>query len=224
MRRSASRRTAFVAGLFAVMLVAAACGDDSTSHDATPSQASSGVTTTSESSAALSEGASSGTSSAASSAAAVPTTVQVTGERDVVVTLSGPIAVKYASATRAQKDALAKPLSGDRNAGTRESGVVFQQFQGGVIVAKNDAPGTPAYIITSGKIRDAWNTERAPDGTPSLTGKNGSAGPLGVPTSDVTVDGVVQKVTFEHGTVNENTQTGAVTVTVNGKVVPAGLR
>jgi uncharacterized protein with LGFP repeats len=145
------------------------------------------------------------------------------GERDVEVTLTGPIAAKYSSATAAQKTALGKPLTGDHNAGTRDSGVVFQQFQGGVIIAKNDDAGTPAYIVTSGKIRDAWNTERAPDGTPSLSGQNGSAGPLGVPTSDLTTEGDVETVTFEHGKITENTTTGVVTVTVDGKVVPSGL-
>ena len=62
------------------------------------------------------------------------------------MTLTGPIAAKYSSATESQRQALGKPLTGDRNAGTRESGVVFQQFQGGVITAKNDDAGTPAYI------------------------------------------------------------------------------
>ena len=57
-----------------------------------------------------------------------------------------------------------------------------------------------------------------------LLGTNGSAGPLGVPTSDVTVDGDLEVVTFEHGEISENTETGEVTVTVNGKIVPSGLR
>ncbi len=98
-----------------------------------------------------------------------PSELTVTGEDDVSVTLTGPLAIKYASATQAQREALGRPLTGDHNAGTRESGVVYQQFRGGVIIAKNsDPPGTPAYIVTSGKIRDAWNTERAPpDGTPN---------------------------------------------------------
>ncbi len=58
-----------------------------------------------------------------------------------------------------------------------------------------------------------------------LLGTNGSAGPLGVPpTSDVTVDGPLETVTFEHGEISENTTTGEVTVTVDGNVVPSGLR
>jgi uncharacterized protein with LGFP repeats len=111
-------------------------------------------------------------------------------------------------------------LTGDRNAGTRASGVVFQQFKGGVISAKNGHPGTPAYI-TWGKIRKAWNVERAPDGTPEVMGKNGSAGPLGAVTSDEITKGDLKETTFEHGSITFNTKTGKVTVTVNGKVVPA---
>ncbi|MGC4963419.1 LGFP repeat-containing protein [Gordonia sp. DT101] len=222
MRQIASRRIELVAGLFAVALIAAACGNGTTSDDAA-SQVSSTAPAVSESAAATSEDATTDTA-VETTPEAEPAAVKVTGERDVEVSLDGPIAVKYASATDAQKDALGAPLTGDHNAGTRESGVVFQQFQGGVIIAKNDDSGTPAYLITSGKIRDAWNTERAPDGTPSLAGKNGSPGPLGVPTSDVTNDDALQEVSFEHGTVAENTQTGEVTVTVNGKVVPSGLK
>ncbi|NDZ96988.1 hypothetical protein G3I13_17725 [Streptomyces sp. SID6673] len=222
MRQIASRRIEFVAGLFAVIVVATACGGDATSDDAA-SQVSSTAPAVSESAAATSSDATTGTA-VETTPEAQPAAVKIAGERDEVVTLAGPIAVKYTSATDAQKDALGQPLTGDHNAGTRENGVVFQQFQGGVIIAKNDASGTPAYIITSGKIRDAWNTERALDGTPSLTGKNGSPGPLGVPTSDVTTDGAVQEASFEHGKVTENTQTGEVTVTVNGRTVPSGLK
>ena len=114
---------------------------------------------------------------ATSETEAPPTEVKLTGERDVEVTLTGPIAVKYASATENQRQALGKPLTGDRNAGARESGVVFQQFQGGVITAKNDEAGTPGYI-TWGKIREAWNVQRDPAGVPAVTGDNGSVGPL----------------------------------------------
>lgn len=62
------------------------------------------------------------------------------------MTLTNPIAAKYSSATDGQRQALGKPLTGDRNAGKRDSDVVFQQFQGGVIAAKNDDAGTPAYV------------------------------------------------------------------------------
>ena len=153
---------------------------------------------------------------------APPAEVKLIGERDVEVTLTGPIAVKYSSATEKQKQALGKPLTGDFNAGNRESGVVFQQFQGGVIIAKNDDAGTPAYI-TWGRIREAWNVERDPDGVPAITGNNGSAGPLGVPTSDENPDGDLLVTTFEHGKITYDTKTGQVEVTVNGKVVPSGL-
>jgi len=154
---------------------------------------------------------------ATSEVQAPPTEVKLIGERDVEVTLTGPIAAKYSTATDSQKQALGKPLTGSRNAGTRESGVVFQQFQGGVIVAKNDAPGTPAYI-TWGKIREAWNVERDPDGIPDPAGKNGSPGPLGVPTSDENPVGDLLVTTFEYGKITFDPETGEVEVTVNGKV------
>ncbi|MFW0785115.1 hypothetical protein AAFP35_11375 [Gordonia sp. CPCC 206044] len=221
MRQIAALRVSCVAGLFAIALTAVACGSDD-SKDAAASQVSMATATATESSAEPSEDSTSHTAAAATSEAEAAQ-VTITGEADVAVTMSGPIAAKYASATDAQKDALGKALTGDRNAGTRDSGVVFQQFQGGVIIAKNTDSGTAAYVITSGGIRDAWNTERAADGTPSPTGKNGSPGPLGVPTSDVTTDGDVQQASFEHGKVIENTRTGEVTVTVNGKTVPSGL-
>jgi uncharacterized protein with LGFP repeats len=159
---------------------------------------------------------------ATSETPAPPAEVKLIGERDVEVTLTGPIAAKYSSATEKQKDALGKPLTGDFNAGTRESGVVFQQFQGGVIIAKNNEAGTPAYI-TWGKIREAWNIERDADGVPAITGNNGSAGPLGVPTSDENPVGDLLVSTFEHGRIEYNAKTGQVEVTVNGKVVPSGL-
>ncbi|MCH9667415.1 MAG: hypothetical protein K0U80_06090 [Actinomycetia bacterium] len=159
---------------------------------------------------------------ATSEVQAPPPEVKLIGERDVEVTLTGPIAAKYSTATESQKQALGKPLTGDYNAGTRESGVVFQQFQGGVIVAKNDAPGTPAYI-TWGKIREAWNVERNAEGIPDIEGKNGSPGPLGVPTSDENPVGDLLVTTFEHGKITFNPTTGEVEVTVNGKVVPPGL-
>jgi hypothetical protein len=160
--------------------------------------------------------------SSTSKAPVPPAEVKLMGERDVEVTLTGPIAAKYSSASDSQKQALGKPLTGDRNAGTRDSGVVFQQFQGGAITAKNGQAGTPAYI-TLGKIREAWNVQRDPDGVPAVTGENGSAGPLGVPTSDVNTVGDLQMSTFEHGKIQFNQTTGQVEVTVNGKVVPSGL-
>lgn len=200
MKQVASRRAEFVAGLFMATLIAAGCG----TSDAEPRDVTAPAT-------------------AVENVEAKPTELTVMGVDDVEVTLTGPLALKYWSATEAQRKALGEPLTGDHNAGTRESGVVYQQFRGGVIIAKNSDSATPGYIITSGKIRDAWNTERAPDGTPLLLGTNGSAGPLGVPTSDVTVDGDLEVVTFEHGEISENTTTGEVTVTVNGKTVPSGL-
>jgi hypothetical protein len=201
MRTIADRRTAVI-GLAAVALIAVGCSNGKSVNTSAPPQAGSNATT--------------------SSIPAQPTEVKLIGESDVEVTLTGPIAAKYSSATQHQKDALGKPLTGDRNAGTRESGLVFQQFQGGVITAKNDEAGTPAYI-TLGKIREAWNIQRGPDGTPAITGTNGSAGPLGFPTSDENAVGDLVVSNFEHGKIAYNPKTGQVEVTVNGDVVPSGL-
>jgi len=201
MRTIAYRRAAVV-GLAAVALIAAGCSSNGKSVDASaPSQVGVNATPTTP---------------------AQPTEVKLIGERDVEVTLTGPIAAKYSSATEAQRQALGKPLTGDRNAGKRESGVVFQQFQGGAITAKNDAVGTPAYVIL-GKIREAWNIPRDPDGAPAVTGTNGSAGPLGLPISDQNVVGDLLVSNFEHGKIGYNPNTGQIEVTVNGKVVPSGL-
>ena len=202
MRTSAYRHAA-LAGLAAVALITAGCSNDKGAAASMSPQV--GLIST---------------STVQNPAPTAP--VKLIGERDVEVTLTGPIAAKYSSATDKQKELLGKPLTGDRNAGTRDSGVVFQQFQGGVIVAKNDEAGTPAYI-TSGKIREAWNVPRDPAGMPAVTGDNGSAGPLGVPTSDESADGDLLVSTFEHGKVEYDAKTGEVKVTVNDKVVPSGL-
>ncbi|OMC48353.1 hypothetical protein A5745_22675 [Mycobacterium sp. IS-2888] len=202
MRTIAYRHPAVV-GLAAVALITVGCSNGNSVDASPPSQVGASGTSTSKT-------------------PAPPTEVKLIGESDVEVTLTGPIAAKYSAATEDQKKALGKPLTGDRNAGTRESGVVFQQFQGGVITAKNGAAGTPAYI-TVGKIREAWNVPRDPDGTPAVTGTNGSAGPLGLPTSDANTVGDLVVSNFEHGKIEYNPKTGQVEVTVNGKVVPSGL-
>lgn len=202
MRTIANRHTA-VAGLAAAALITVGCSNGHNVDASAPPQVGLIATSTVETPAQSAD-------------------VKLTGERDVEVTLTGPIAAKYSSATENQRETLGKPLTGDRNAGTRDSGVVFQQFQGGVIVAKNDEAGTPAYI-TGGKIREAWNIPRDPDGMPVVTGDNGSAGPLGVPTSDENADGDLLVTTFEHGKIEYNAKTDQVEVTVNGKVVPSGL-
>lgn len=198
-----TQRHVAVAGLAAFMLVAVGC---SSRQD-------------------VGESASPQVGLIATSSAEVPAPaaeVKLIGERDVEVTLTGPIAAKYSSATESQKQTLGKPLTGDHNAGTRDSGVVFQQFQGGAIVAKNDQEGTPAYIV-EGKIRDAWNVQRDPEGVPAVTGENGSAGPLGAPTSDASAVGDQRVTTFEHGKIAYDPKTDQVEVTVNGKSVPSGL-
>ena len=202
MRKIAHRHPAIV-GVAAVALITAGCSNGKSVDASAPPH--SGVNAT-----------------ATTSIPARPTEVKLIGDRDVEVTLTGPIAAKYSSATEDQKKALGKPLTGDRNAGTRESGLVFQQFQGGVITAKNDQPGTPAYI-TLGKIREAWNIPRDPAGVPAATGTNGSAGPLGFPISDQNAVGDLRVSNFEHGKIEYNPKTSQVEVTVNGKVVPSGL-
>ncbi|HMS75458.1 hypothetical protein [Gordonia sp. (in: high G+C Gram-positive bacteria)] len=244
MTKLAHRRMAVAAGLAAVALVAAACGDDdgdsaspsastsvvvsetSTTATDVTSSAPSGESATSESAASddASANASATEDASASKTAGEDsaTEVTITGAQGREVTLTGPIATRYKSATDAEKKDLGKPLDGDRNAGTRDSGVVYQQFEGGAITAKNGDAGTPAFI-TWGKIRDAWNVPRAADGTPETTGTNGSAGPLGTATSDEQTQGDLKVTTFEHGKVTFNTKTGKVEVTVNGKVVPSGL-
>jgi uncharacterized protein with LGFP repeats len=200
MRTIAYRRTAAL-GLVVVAVMTAGCSNGRSVDVSAPPQI--GLIATSET-------------------VAPPTEVKLTGERDVEVTLTGPIAAKYASASEDQRQALGKPLTGDRNAGARESGVVFQQFQGGVITAKNDEASTPGYI-TWGKIREAWNVPRGPEGVPAVTGENGSVGPLGAPTSDEDTVGDLLVTTFDHGKIDYDAKTGQVEVTVNGNVVPSGL-
>ncbi|WP_343576802.1 hypothetical protein [Mycobacterium sp.] len=201
--RTIAYRNAAVAGLAAVALTTAGCSNGKSVDASAPPQVGMNATST-------------------SNTPAQPTEVKLIGDSDVEVTLTGPIAAKYSSATENQREALGKPLTGDRNAGTRESGVVFQQFQGGAITAKNDEAGTPAYI-TLGKIREAWNIQRDPDGAPAITGNNGSAGPLGYPITDQYAVGDLLVSNFEHGSIEYNPKTGQVEVTVNGKFVPSGL-
>jgi hypothetical protein len=201
--RTIAYRHAAVVGLAAVALIAVGCSNGKSVDASAPPQVGANTTSTSKT-------------------PAQPTEVKLIGDSDVEVTLTGPIAAKYSSATENQREALGKPLTGDRNAGTRESGLVYQQFQSGVITAKNDEAGTPAYI-TLGKIREAWNIQRDPDGAPVITGNNGSAGPLGFPISDQNAVGDLLVSNFEHGRIAYNPKTGQVEVTVNGKVVPSGL-
>lgn len=218
MTRLAHRRTAgIVAGLAVVTLTAAGCS--SNNDDAATTSATATTSVMTETSAATTTETTTESSAAATTSASASGDVTLTGERGVEVTLTGPIAVKYQSATDAQREQLGLALTGDRNAGTRESGVVFQQFQHGVIVAANDDAGTQAYIV-NGEIRNAWNIERNAQGAPDPAGMNGSPGPLGYPTSDVTTDGDVQSATFQHGKITYNTKTKKVQVTVNGHVNP----
>ncbi len=184
-----------------------------------------GCSTANDAADAVKGAASAATSAAGDATDAVKdvftTGVTVKAADGTEVKLVGPIAVRYAAATDAQKADLGAPLTGPNTAGSSDSGVVYQQFAGGVITAKNGDQGTPAYI-TWGKIRDAWNVPRNAEGVPAADGKGGSQGPLGAATSDESVDGDLKKSTFEHGAITFNTADGTVTVTVNDKVVPAG--
>ncbi len=168
---------------------------------------------------AVSSRVESAVSSAKSEVAENRKKVELTAPDGAKVTLTGSIAAKYESATPAQKTDLGKPLTGPEAAGEGENGVVFQQFEGGVITAKDDDADTPAYI-TWGKIRDAWNVPRNEEGVPSPEGKGGSQGPLGVATSDETEKDGVKESTFEHGKITWTEATDKVEVTVDGKVVP----
>lgn len=143
------------------------------------------------------------------------------GEGNGQVVLTGAIAAKYTSLDEASKNALGAPLTGEDESGTSESGVHFQQFDGGVISTSVD--GATAYV-TWGEIRNAWNVKRDEAGQPSEDGKGGSSGPLGAATSDeVDAEGGLKQSTFEHGTITFSPDTQEVVVTVNGEVVPSGL-
>ncbi len=153
--------------------------------------------------------------SVSASADANAASVDLTAADGTKVALTGALAEKFKTATEKQQTDLGKPLTGPDAAGTSESGVMFQQFDGGVITAK---PGSPAYI-TWGKIRDAWNVKRDATGKPAADGKAGSNGPLGTATSDETDEGDMKVSTFEHGKITY--MNDKVEVTVNGTVVPA---
>ncbi|TWS20957.1 hypothetical protein FK529_03955 [Tsukamurella asaccharolytica] len=212
---NAHRRIAgAVAGLGAAAMIATGCSDSGS--DTASSVTSAVGSAASDATAAVGSGA----ASASSAVAGASNEVKVKDADGKEITLTGAIAAKYSAATEAQRTDLGAALTGDRNAGKRDNGVVFQQFKGGVIVAKNDDAGTPAYI-TWGKIRDAWNVDRDAAGNPAAGGTNGSAGPLGVPTSDETTQGAIKTSTFEHGKITFDSTTDKVEVTVNGKVVPA---
>ncbi|WP_448223535.1 LGFP repeat-containing protein [Gordonia iterans] len=203
MRKFANRKTAaVVAGLAATTLVAAGCSDSEDEPAATNSVVAS----------ATESGAADGADHDHAH------DVELKTADGQTVTLTGPIAAKYSAATEDQKEDLGAPLSGADASGTSDSGVVFQQFAGGVITAKNGDDGTPAYI-TWGKIRDAWNVKRNAEGEPDPAGKGGSDGPLGAATSDETETGDVKKSTFEHGEITYDEDSDKVVVTVKGKVV-----
>ncbi|MCF3937040.1 MULTISPECIES: LGFP repeat-containing protein [Gordonia] len=211
MKQIVRRATGVTAALAAATLIVAGCSDDTDAGDVTDAASS------------VVAGAASDVSGAAGGAAeasgAESGSVDLTAADGSTVTLTGPIAAKYQSATEQQKQDLGAPLTGEDASGSSDNGVVFQQFDGGVITAANDDEGTPAYI-TWGKIRDAWNVKRDDAGMPSPDGEGGSSGPLGTATSDETDNAGVKESTFEHGKITWDSATDTVEVTVNGEVVP----
>ena len=80
-----------------------------------------------------------------------------------------------------------------------------------------------AESLTGGQLIASANSNITSFKSGSITGTNGSAGPLGAPSSDENVVGDQLVTTFEHGKIAYNSTTGQVEVTVNGKVVPSGL-
>ncbi|MEE4025286.1 hypothetical protein V1Y59_19535 [Gordonia sp. PKS22-38] len=205
MKQIVRRATGGAAAVALATLVLVGCGDDENGE--TADAASSAVA------GAMSD-------ATGTSGEVEPGSVELTAADGSTVTLTGPIAAKFQAATDQQKQDLGAPMTGEDASGTSDSGVVFQQFEGGVITAQNADEGTPAYI-TWGKIRDAWNVNRDESGMPSEDGEGGSDGPLGAATSDETDSDGVKESTFENGTITWDPATDTVEVTVNGEVVPA---
>lgn len=214
MQQIVRRTVGMTAALAAAALLAAGCGDSD--EDKAANQASSLASQAQATMGQITESVKSAMPTAMPSG----TDVEVTAADGTKIKLTGPIAVKYAAVTPDQKKNLGAPKTGKENSGKGDNGVVYQQFDGGVITAKNDSAGTPAYI-TWGKIRDAWNVPRDDKGNPAAGGKYGSAGALGAATSDETDNAGVKQSTFERGKITWDSKTDKVEVTVNGMVVPA---
>lgn len=215
------RSAAAAAAIAATTLIVAGCSDDE--DDNASSSATSSVSmstdagTGADASTDAGAGASTDASGDASTDAGAPgVDVKLPAADGTEVSLTGAIAGKYNAATDKQKTDLGKPLTGADASGTSENGMTFQQFDGGVISSKGDT----AYI-TWGKIRDAWNVKRDDTGAPSESGKGGSSGPLGAPTSDETDEGGLKQSTFENGKITWDPKTDTTEVTVKDKVVPA---
>ncbi|ADG76961.1 LGFP repeat OS=Tsukamurella paurometabola (strain ATCC 8368 / DSM / CCUG 35730 / CIP 100753/ JCM 10117 / KCTC 9821 / NBRC 16120 / NCIMB 702349 / NCTC 13040)OX=521096 GN=Tpau_0316 PE=4 SV=1 [Tsukamurella paurometabola] len=214
MKKYVTRRfVGVIAGLGAAAVIVTGCSNASDTASSATSAAGSAA---SDATAAVGSAA----ASVSSAVAGATPEAKVKDSDGKEITLIGPVAAKYNAATPEQRADLGAALTGERSSGKRDNGVVFQQFKGGVIVAKNNNADTPAFI-TWGKIRDAWNVNRDTTGNPAANGANGSVGPLGVPTSDETTEGTVKTSTFEHGKITFDTTTGKVEVTVNGKQVAA---
>ncbi|GAB07480.1 hypothetical protein GII30_00785 [Gordonia amarae] len=217
------RSAAAAAAIAATTLIVAGCSDDD--DDNASSSATSSVSVSTDAGAGASTDAGAGASTDAGADASTDASgdanapggdVKLPAADGTEVSLTGAIAGKYNAATDKQKTDLGKPLTGADASGTSENGMTFQQFDGGVISSKGDT----AYI-TWGKIRDAWNVKRDDTGAPSESGKGGSSGPLGAPTSDETDEGGLKQSTFENGKITWDPKTDTTEVTVKDKVVPA---
>jgi uncharacterized protein with LGFP repeats len=171
--RAISKRTASFSVAIAVFaLIGAGCHQSKDSSSASSSAAAS-------SSSAMTSSAAAETTSAAA-----PTSTQIAGKNGTEYTVEGPILAKWDTLTDEQKKDLGAPF--DNQKPTADKTGVYQQYDGGVLIYKNDGP---VYLVW-GKIRDAWNDAQA------------SQGKLGYPTADETKepDGSY-KSTFEHGTI-----------------------
>jgi hypothetical protein len=165
-----------VAGLVAVVLVVVMVALDHQNNSA-PS-------TTPLTTSAMSSFASSSAAMEPSTGAAAPTSTQIAGMNGTEYTVEGPILAKWETLTDEQKKDLGAPYDNQKN--TANNTGVYQQYDGGVLIYR---AGNPVYLVW-GKIRDAWNDNRA------------SQGWLGYPTADEQAepDGSF-KSTFEHGTI-----------------------
>jgi serine/threonine protein kinase len=137
-------------------------------------------------------------SPATTSESAAPTSTQITGANGTPYTVEGLILAKYQSLSFGVRMDLGAPVDNQKK--TLDGSGVYQQFEGGILIYRT---GSPVFFVW-GKIRDAWNAERA------------SQGQLGYPTADEQIlsDGVY-KQTFEHGMISWKTGDAEATVTTS---------
>lgn len=148
--------------------------------------------------ASAAQSAGSAASSAVSSVVAAPTSTQIAGKNGTQYVVQGPILAKWSTLNGDQKNDLGAPY--DEQKETLDKTGVYQQFDGGVLIHRNDGP---VYMVW-GKIRDEWNANQA------------SQGKLGYPTADEQAlpDGSY-KSTFDHGVITFKPGDDAAVVTMN---------